>query len=273
MKKALPIIILSALAITACSRVDVGHEGIIVNKLGGEKGMERESKPVGRYWVGWNEELFVYPVYTQTRVWTDDERSGSSVSEEFNITTKDGGIFAVDIGVNFRVGEGKAPLVFEKWRTSLEAVTDTHVRRLIQDEFTKAGANYTAFEVMSKRSEIVATVEKKITSYLATYGVVIENVFMIGITPPLAIRNAMESKMKAVELTSQRQQEVEQTRAEAEKLIVAAQGKAQAIQIEGNALSANPEVLKARAIEKWDGVLPKVTGSSDVMVDVGSITE
>lgn len=272
MKKLL-VLGLSTLLLSACSRVDVGHEGIIVNKLGGEKGMEREAVPVGRHWVGFNEELFIYPTYTQTRVWTDDNRSGSESSEEFNITTSDGGTFAVDIGVNFKVGTGMAPLVFEKWRKDINYVTNNHIYRLIQDEFTKAGSDYTAFDVMAKRSEIVERVELAIKEKLLVHGIVIENVFMIGINPPEAIRKAMESKMKAVELTSQRQQEIEQSRAEAEKLIVEAQGKAQAIDIEGKALAANPEVLKARAIEKWDGILPKVTGQSDVMVNIGDITK
>lgn len=270
--KSLLLVLVLALTTAACSRVDVGHEGIIVNKLGTDKGMQLEAKTPGRYWVGINEDLYTFPVYTQTKVWTDDARDGSHNSEEFNITTQDGGQFKLDIGINFRVGTGQAPLVFQKWRTNIHVVTNTHMRRLVQDKFTKVGSSYTAFEVMSKRSEIVERVQTALTSEIAVHGIVVEKVFMIGIQAPKAIEMAMERKMEAVEKTAQRQQEVERAKAEADILIAEARGKAEATAIEGKALELNPMVLKARAIEKWDGVLPKVTGNSDVMIDLGDLT-
>ena len=39
-------------------------------------------------------------------------------------------------------------------------------------------------------------------------------------------------------------------------LIAEAEGKAKASQIEGEALRANPEILRQRAIEKWNGQMP-----------------
>jgi len=262
------VIIGGVLALSSCARVDVAHEGVKVNKLGGNKGVQAEALTTGRYWLTWNEVLYQYPVFTQTKIWTDDNREKSPLSEEFNITTRDGGTFSVDIGVNYHVAKGSAPIVFEKWRVGINQVTDVHIRRLIQDQFTKVGSTYTAFDVMANRTQIVESVETATRESLAKFGIVVEQVFMIGIKAPPSIMRAMESKMQAVELTAQRQQEVEQAKAEAEKLVAAANGKAQAINVEGEALRKNPTVLVARAIEKWNGRAPMVVGGGGTMMDM-----
>lgn len=45
-------------------------------------------------------------------------------------------------------------------------------------------------------------------------------------------------------------------------------GKAEAIKIEGETIRTNLQILQMRAIEKWDGKLPFVTGSAIPFIDV-----
>ena len=44
--------------------------------------------------------------------------------------------------------------------------------------------------------------------------------------------------------------------------------KAEALQVRGEALKANPEVLEEKKIQKWNGELPKVQGSEGVIIDL-----
>jgi hypothetical protein len=55
---------------------------------------------------------------------------------------------------------------------------------------------------------------------------------------------------------------LEQIKFEADQKIAAARGKAEAITIESNALKSNPRILELRALEKWNGTLPQVTGGA-----------
>ena len=82
-------------------------------------------------------------------------------------------------------------------------------------------------------------------------------------------------------MTAQREQEVSQSRAEADKLVAEAQGKAdaqlaiakanaQAINVEGDALRNNPSVIELRKIEKWDGHLPQIVGATTPFVNLSS---
>jgi hypothetical protein len=43
--------------------------------------------------------------------------------------------------------------------------------------------------------------------------------------------------------------------------------------IESAALSKNPQMLQLRALERWDGVLPRVTGGTIPFVDVKAFSE
>jgi hypothetical protein len=46
------------------------------------------------------------------------------------------------------------------------------------------------------------------------------------------------------------------------RTIAEARGKAEALTIESNALKSNPQILELRALEKWNGTLPQVTGGA-----------
>ncbi|MCA6239107.1 MAG: SPFH domain-containing protein, partial [Phenylobacterium sp.] len=54
---------------------------------------------------------------------------------------------------------------------------------------------------------------------------------------------------------------VAKAQAQAEAQIAAARGEAESIRIINQALAANPRYVDLKAVEKWDGKLPQVTGS------------
>ena len=49
-----------------------------------------------------------------------------------------------------------------------------------------------------------------------------------------------------------------------------AKGKAEAITIESNALRSNPQILEMRALEKWNGTFPQVTGGAVPFISLPS---
>lgn len=52
--------------IRSCAKVEAGYVGVRVNLLGGNKGVDSEVLGVGRYWIGWNQELYLFPTFQQT---------------------------------------------------------------------------------------------------------------------------------------------------------------------------------------------------------------
>ena len=90
------------------------------------------------------------------------------------------------------------------------------------------------------------------------------------------MRASINAKIEATQRALLRENEVAQSKAEAEKLRVAAQGEAdarltrakaeaEAIAIKAKALRDNPGILQLNAIDKWNGVLPQyMTGGATV---------
>ena len=131
-----------------------------------------------------------------------------------------------------------------------------------------------------KKAYLIKEVEDVVRKQSAEVGIIIEKVYWIGsLRLPPSIINSINAKAAASQLTAQREQEIQQSKAEAEKLVAEAQGKAdsqlaiakanaQAINIEGDALRNNPSVIELRKIEKWNGELPQIVGSTTPFVNL-----
>lgn len=62
--------------------------------------------------------------------------------------------------------------------------------------------------------------------------------------------------------------------AEAYSTEVQSKARAEAIRREAEALRQSPELINLRAVERWDGILPRVSGSSIVpFLNIGSEIE
>ena len=87
--------------------------------------------------------------------------------------------------------------------------------------------------------------------------------------------NAIAAKQQAqLEYEQQQitnQKNVETAKAEAEAKKIAAQGEADANAILANSLSE--DIFRQMIIEKWNGVLPLVTGDKDTIIDLGALTD
>lgn len=85
---------------------------------------------------------------------------------------------------------------------------------------------------------------------------------------PQTVVASINAKVTANQKTLQRVQEVQQSKAEADKLIEEARGQAESvmlrakaeadsINLRGDALRKNPEIMQLEAINKWNGILPQ----------------
>ncbi|EPI3152282.1 SPFH domain-containing protein, partial [Escherichia coli] len=98
MKKTLisAAIIFGSLCLTGCDRVEPGNVGIKVNKLGDDKGVG-EVVGVGRYWTGWNTEVYIFPTFKQMKTYDDP----------FSFQMSDGTTIGYHIGVAYKVDPAK----------------------------------------------------------------------------------------------------------------------------------------------------------------------
>ncbi len=99
-------IVLPTIGLVGCDRVEPGNVGIKVNKLGDDKGVG-EVVGVGRYWTGWNTEVYIFP-HLQSNLKTYDE--------PFSFQMSDGTTIGYHIGVAYKVNPSKVTTVFQTYR-------------------------------------------------------------------------------------------------------------------------------------------------------------
>lgn len=73
-----------------------------------------------------------------------------------------------------------------------------------------------------------------------------------------ATQKAIEAQNKVVQSKAEADQKIEEARGEAESISLVAKAKAEANRILTESLS--PSLLQYEALQRWDGILPKVTG-------------
>lgn len=273
---------LLALSVAACSYVPAGNVGVKVNLLGGEKGVDSEVLPVGRYWIGINEELYLFPVFMQNYVWTKDSTEGSQNDESISFQTADGMTANADVGISYSIDPSKVDVIFQTYRRGVDEITDTFLRNMVRDSLVKAASTKNIEYVYGAgKAELMATVQEDVAAQVAPIGIKIEKIYWIGeIRLPAVVLESINNKNAATQMAQQRQNEVAQAKAEADKKIEEARGQAESLlrvaeaQAKANKIlaeSLTPEFVQYQAITKWDGVLPKFTGSAAIpFVDVTS---
>ena len=274
------LIALLALTVAACDRVPAGNVGVKVNLLGGEKGVDTEVLGVGKYWIGINEELYLFPTFMQNYVWTKDATESSSNDESISFQTADGMTANADVGISYSIDPTKVTDIFQTYRRGIDEITDTFLRNMVRDALvTEASNKPIEFGYGAGKSELMAAVQKRVSDQVAPIGIKIDKIYWIGdIRLPQTVIDSINAKNAATQMAQQRQNEVAQAKAEADKKIEDARGTAESIlrvaeaQAKANRLladSLSAEFVQYQAITKWDGVLPKFTGSAAVpFIDV-----
>ena len=267
-------------SVAACSYVPAGNVGIKVNLLGGEKGVDTEELGVGRYWIGFNEELYLFPTFMQNYEWTADSRPGSENDESLSFQTADGNTATADVGISYSIDPTRVTEIFEKYRRGVDEITDTFLRNMVRDALVRLSSVKTIEYVYGAgKAELIAAVQADVAAQVAPLGINIDKIYWLGeIRLPDAIKTSINDKNAATQKAQQRINEVQQSKAEADKKIEEARGDAESLlkvaeaQAKANRLLADSltaEFVQYQAITKWNGELPKMTGSAAVpFIDV-----
>lgn len=230
-------------SLSACERIDAGCEGIKVNLYGDDKGVGNVSLCTGMVWFNpFTTQIYEYPTYVQTIDY-----------EPFTINAKDGSEFTVDPTVSLKVIDGRSPEVFKKYRKELFEVVNGTLYNYVKDAFRVQLNNFSTDYIVSNRDSIENAIESYLAQNLNKENFQLEQLTS-GLKYPQTIVDAVNAKNKAVQDAQRALNEVEVTKAEAEKMLVAARAEKEANELRNKALT--PAVLEKMWIEKWDGKLP-----------------
>lgn len=172
------------------------------------------------------------------------------------------------VAVNFSLSPDRVARVFQ------EVGSDYKIRLLdpaIQEVIKATTAKFTAEELITKREEVRTLTCSLLKERLADKGIIITDLNVINFDFSKSFNEAIEAKVTAEQNALAAKNKLEQVKFESEQKIAEAKGKAEAIRVEANAISSNPQILRLRAIEKWNGDLPQIVGSN-VMPFIGNMS-
>ncbi len=140
----------------------------------------------------------------------------------------------------------------------------------IQEGVKAVTARFTAEELITRREEVKEQIKSNLTSRLFEHNIMVDEFNIIDFEFSPSFNEAIESKVKAEQLKLKADRDLERIKIEKEQMITAAQGKAEAIRIEAQALMQNPKVVELRWIEKWDGKVPTYWGGASPFIGINN---
>jgi regulator of protease activity HflC (stomatin/prohibitin superfamily) len=137
---------------------------------------------------------------------------------------------------------------------------------------------YQITEILPKREDIRKKAMAKLGENLARYHIIVDDIYFANIRFSPEYEKAVEAKQVAQQqVETQRQvlfqreieaqQKVATAKGEAESILVVAQGQAKAN--EALSRSISPILVQYKSIEKWNGILPQVSGGGIPLIDLG----
>jgi regulator of protease activity HflC (stomatin/prohibitin superfamily) len=162
-----------------------------------------------------------------------------------------------DVGLNY-----KERIVDPAVGESLKAVT----------------AQYTAEELISKRSEVSSKVKETLGKKLSAYYMILDEINITEFKFSSEFNQAIEEKQIAEQQALKANLDLQRVEIEAKQKIEQARAEAESLKLQKDQVT--PELVELRkieaqleAIKKWDGKLPSVTGNSIPFINMDQLKQ
>ena len=137
---------------------------------------------------------------------------------------------------------------------------------------------YQITEVLPKREEIRKRAMGKLGDNLARYHIIVDDIYFANIRFSPEYERAIEAKQVAQQQVETQRQVLAQREIEAQQKVATAKGEAESIQVvaQGQAKandalsrSISPILVQYKSIEKWNWILPQVSGTAMPFINLG----
>lgn len=265
------VLLLLIIFFACCKVVDSGEVGIKFHKWSASEQDYGGVEGTCKGWVFFNPittNVFTYPTFTQRKQY-----------ETINVNAKDASLFEMDPTIAYRIDPAKATEIFTKYRVGVKELEDGYIRTCIYEAYRTCANQYTSDSLMGNRANFERDVRGRLEKSLMAEGFVVEE-FTSKITPPKSLTAMIDAKNAAIQSALKAQNQVKEAEANAKIAIAKAKGEGDAMRIKADAeayynrtiaASLSPMIVQEDLIEKWDGQMPQIVGSSGMIMDISKI--
>lgn len=277
------LLVMGGVILIGLSKVPAGYVGVKVYLLGQDKGVDAEVKPVGRYWIGWNEELYIFPTFQQTTSWTKEITKESPNDQSFTFQTKEGLSINADVSISYTINPEKVADLFQRYRKGVDEITDLYLRNVVRDALVQASSKRGVESIYGLgKNDLLQEVNAFVRAKMAPIGIDIDMISFVGdLRLPESVIASIDAKIVATQRAQQRENELRETKAQVEKELAITSGSVKKAKMEADALilvatgqaeankrlaeSITPQLIVYKLAETWEGKLPQVLGGEHLL--------
>lgn len=210
-----------------------------------------------------------------TREWNSSKDNGTSAKNQaIYAESKESIGFSVGMNISAQIyTENDAiKFLYSYNNKSLEEIMDTEIRARVESKFVEQCAKYSLNEILANKEEIMATVRDDVITYFEDKGITItvlgmkDGIEYDDTTIQESINEKFSSEQKLVTQENNNKVTISKAEADAQAKITAAEAEAEANRKIAESLT--PELIEKQKIEKWNGSVPTVQGSSTPIIDM-----
>ncbi len=170
------------------------------------------------------------------------------------------------VAINYNIAPDKANSVYQTIGIQFkERIIDPAVQETVK----AITAKYTAEQLITKRPAVSDAMKSTLTDRLKEHNISVVAFSIVGFSFSKIFMEAIESKQTADQLAQKAQRDLERVKVEAEQKITSARAEAESLRLQRANISRELIDLRRveanlKAIEKWNGILPQVTGNGAV---------
>lgn len=175
--------------------------------------------------------------------------------------------------MNYHIQADKANWVYQNLGVSFK---DRIIDPAVQEVVKAITAKYNAVELITQREKVRDEIKALLKSRLLNYSVIVDDFSIVNFKFSQQFEQAIESKQTAEQFALKAQRDLERIKIEAEQQIASAKAEAESLRLQKE--NVTPQLIQLRkieatikAIEKWDGHLPKISSGAVPFIDMKSL--
>lgn len=278
-------IVFIAVMFLCTTKIPAGYVGCQYSMSGGIKD---EVLTQGWHLVSPTIHVTEYTVGLETSYLTSSSKGDSEDDESFEASSSEGKAMTLEMTYNYQFDPDKVTYVFTRFKgQSGKEVRDSFIKPNIISWTKEVVARYKVADILGeKRASINETLSEYLAQKFEQYGIIVSNASLINIEVDEKTQEAINNKIQATQNAETQainnQTAIDKATADATVKETNAKANAEAVKIAADAEaeankkvseSITKELIEYEKIQKWNGELSKVSGSSATIVDVGTVME
>ncbi len=247
------LVVLVVLINASFGIIGAGERGVVFSKFGGVK-----DKILGEgfhFKIPLIEDIIPVDVKVQ------------KAETEATAASKDLQTISSTIALNYHIDPEEVNTVYQNIGIFFK---DRMMDPAVQESVKAVAAEFTAEELITRRSEVSQKIEDNISARLLEFNIITDGFNIIDFSFSREFNSAIEAKQTAEQQALKAKRDLDRIRIEADQKITQAKAEAESQRIQKETISKN--ILQLRAIEKWNGSFPRVIGGEMPFIDIGQLT-